>query len=121
MNKTHIIDWFQFHKGSIKTFGIPKAIIGFSCFNSIKVRLRQDGCYVHQIETRLFQFHKGSIKTLLSYQAIEGLSCFNSIKVRLRHECVEVVDSVTQFQFHKGSIKTHSADVDDSELYVSIP
>ena len=54
--------WFQFHKGSIKTY------------------LHRHGISVSDV----FQFHKGSIKTKFMYQVILSPFRFNSIKVRLR-------------------------------------
>ena len=55
---------FQFHKGSIKTkMRRIKTLSSFG-FNSIKVRLRQDGARVANTYIE-FQFHKGSIKTQL--------------------------------------------------------
>ena len=78
--------WFQFHKGTIRTFlGGVHRFGKFRNFNSIKVRLE-----------------------LLNDEDSEFPYCyFNSIKVRLerRHQCITYA-SVCQFQFHKGTIRT---------------
>ena len=52
--------WFQFHKGTIRTF--------------IKMG---------DLLRNLFQFHKGTIRTVVRLNMSEYLGRFNSIKVRL--------------------------------------
>ncbi len=97
---------FQFHKGSIKTRFIFNAFSMSSCFNSIKVRLRQAFFLSDGNELR-FQFHKGSIKTSCRSRSCSRTTSFNSIKVRLRRLPLQgSCDSSDRFQFHKGSIKT---------------
>ncbi len=77
-----------------------------SCFNSIKVRLRQAFFLSDGNELR-FQFHKGSIKTSCRSRSCSRTTSFNSIKVRLRRLPLQgSCDSSDRFQFHKGSIKT---------------
>ena len=54
---------FQFHKGAIRTFGLPDSPIAHYYFNSIKVRLEQGLILSRLFYMLLFQFHKGAIRT----------------------------------------------------------
>ena len=53
---------FQFHKGTIKTLRNIFVGLGYSYFNSIKVRLKL-ALTSSAFKPSLFQFHKGRIKT----------------------------------------------------------
>ena len=75
---------FQFHKGTIKTFGSGKD----------DRRLLQ------------FQFHKGTIKTFMRVNLDALKANFNSIKVRLKQMMRSPSPMPSTFQFHKGTIKT---------------
>ena len=75
---------FQFHKGTIKTFGNSATETRRLNFNSIKVRLKLNVIAAADVFS-VFQFHKGTIKTVTPPA---GTSTF------------------FQFQFHKGTIKT---------------
>ena len=101
---------FQFHKGSINTFGVWNFGRYYIYFNSIKVRLILDSIHSLHVDytefqfhkgsintsdecqycsvSYLFQFHKGSINTVLSPNFLINLSNFNSIKVRLIHRMI---------------------------------
>ena len=80
---------FQFHTGSIKRrVGSHGCLRNISSFNSILVRLKEDGL-------QGFRCHR--------------VGSFNSILVRLKEE--EQFDELAEmheFQFHTGSIKRHS-------------
>ena len=75
---------FQFHEGPIKTRAFLYAANKTNCFNSMKVRLKQDSYLVDELEAR-FQFHEGPIKT------VQDEAMLPDFKV---------------FQFHEGPIKT---------------
>ena len=58
---------FQFHKGTIRTFGDTMRCMMQDNFNSIKVRLERKAVY--GIDTIFqFQFHKGTIRTFFASQ-----------------------------------------------------
>ena len=70
------------------------SVWGEPCFNSIKVRLKQDAVdFV--LNANYFQFHKGPIKTY----------CF-----------IRANAAVLRFQFHEGPIKTAFPQVDGNWL-----
>ena len=74
---------FQFHKGTIRTSGTRELYAGFTCFNSIKVRLEHCAVLASSLSFE-FQFHKGTIRTTKAAPvAFAVVSGFNSIKVRL--------------------------------------
>ena len=75
---------FQFHKGAIRTGNHVDDLNGFNNFNSIKVRLEQDGYTISRLYVK-FQFHKGAIRTTDAMVATR--------RYRI-------------FQFHKGAIRT---------------
>ena len=76
---------FQFHKGTIRTYGKNMYKYFIANFNSIKVRLERRKTNTFRLPV-LFQFHKGTIRTTY------------------RDSCLPVVN--IKFQFHKGTIRT---------------
>ena len=76
---------FQFHEGPIKTLLANSRNNHLYCFNSMKVRLKQN--------------------------VAEGIKaqndCFNSMKVRLKLKIGFTMMTKAQFQFHEGPIKTN--------------
>ncbi|CDA45407.1 unknown [Prevotella sp. CAG:5226] len=81
------------------------SVWGEPCFNSIKVRLKQDAVdFV--LNANYFQFHKGPIKTSIINHIKLFISSFNSMKVRLKHAYSNPVGNFIRFQFHEGPIKT---------------
>ena len=98
---------FQFHKGTIRTYGRVAGRVRILHFNSIKVRL----------EPRLFcrsmpmNSDFNSIKVRLepagaSDGDYKSQVNFNSIKVRLEHGFFTNLQQIISFQFHKGTIRT---------------
>ena len=120
-------NWFQFHKGTIRTFCVYRSAVAFlfqfhkgtirtsrrpwhafasGYFNSIKVRLEPPVGAANSRRPSAFQFHKGTIRTYK--QIIEELkdTNFNSIKVRLERASALFPTPTIKFQFHKGTIRT---------------
>ena len=58
-----LLTLFQFHKGTIKTAYLAKALLVQQNFNSIKVRLKLQSKLESAKIPYAFQFHKGTIKT----------------------------------------------------------
>ena len=74
---------FQFHEGPIKTSACSFSSFAFSCFNSMKVRLKHL-VFPQYADKALFQFHEGPIKTVLKPKYLLQENGFNSMKVRLK-------------------------------------
>ena len=79
----------------------------YRCFNSMKVRLKQQliNGYVHRATT--FQFHEGPIKTLL-HRRVRTKLCmfqFHEGPIKTGEFLKSFVPSLL-FQFHEGPIKT---------------
>ena len=56
-------DYFQFHKGAIRTYCAIPFFVTYKNFNSIKVRLELSQLAIYHIKHSKFQFHKGAIRT----------------------------------------------------------
>ena len=80
--KASSVNEFQFHKGAIRTVLHAAVRLHHLDFNSIKVRLEQQGGNIYY-ESPEFQFHKGAIRTNKKSVTLPLVSNFNSIKVRL--------------------------------------
>ena len=95
----NLVSLFQFHEGPIKTSLRCFKSRYCSCFNSMKVRLKQK---VEALTRNLspFQFHEGPIKTF-------------------DFECRE--HGLIMFQFHEGPIKTKEGGRSQEGMQVSIP
>ena len=74
--------WFQFHKGTIRTYCSVRTLEDIYNFNSIKVRLEQLKKLLPSLRQK-FQFHKGTIRTCAVAFPVFHRHHFNSIKVRL--------------------------------------
>ena len=120
---------FQFHTGSIKSWGWKrsrtvvnrfnsilvrlKATFPISycpctpSFNSILVRLKVKWVSPLQYPCHVFQFHTGSIKSATDAPcSLKRQMRFNSILVRLKvFVCPSLFSFSLMFQFHTGSIK----------------
>ena len=91
--------WFQFHKGTSKTY-----------FSRSILEIR-----------KWFQFHKGTSKTLMQVILLRTSTRFNSIKVQVKQEAKKNIVEVMKFQFHKGTSKTNTIFIKKSTFIVSIP
>ena len=89
-------------------------------FNSIKVRLEQQGG-IGILLQGIFQFHKGAIRTERQYMKQRLVYNFNSIKVRLEPYPIESELILNGFQFHKGAIRTESINTTFEGFDISIP
>ena len=85
INKSPLVEKFQFHKGTIRTILMHMAL---------------------KTLIPLFQFHKGTIRTVLQVLPICPKLNFNSIKVQLEQQNTLTIAPYFQFQFHKGTIRT---------------
>ena len=74
---------FQFHEGPIKTVCQNSPSFLFTCFNSMKVRLKRPASLFAVLLAR-FQFHEGPIKTEMEDNKTNAQVRFNSMKVRLK-------------------------------------
>ena len=61
---------FQFHKGTIRTFGSGLLFQSVFDFNSIKVQLEPRFDSASNLNAKPFQFHKGTIRTKFLLQQI---------------------------------------------------
>ena len=79
----YLSEWFQFHKGAIRTVRSICSAAPLLCFNSIKVRLEPK----QEVEDQVNHIRFNSIKVRLEpcsvRRAKAAVLSFNSIKVRL--------------------------------------
>ena len=86
LSKVHwlrFVKVFQFHKGTIRTFGFQTKIPILSYFNSIKVQLERGGFHFPRSPVLYFNSIKVQLELLVLWLVVCFLHNFNSIKVQL--------------------------------------
>ena len=97
---------FQFHKGAIRTAGVPSIVGGVPPFQFHKGAIRTRKTSKTGRRLSAFQFHKGAIRTTSVVIPVQLEMYFNSIKVRLEPSGEAKTGYPGEFQFHKGAIRT---------------